>query len=142
MTDRRVSARRFGFEFESRYRRILWLLSITPRRSWVEVGDERFEASFGPWRLRTTVDNISCVEITGPYRAVRAIGPHISMADRGLSFGSTTRGGVCVRFTEPVPGRATLGLVRHPGLTVTVADPDGLVAAIGAAQDTAAPDTG
>ena len=115
--------RRFPFEFEPRYRRILWLLSVTPARSGVEIGDGSLRVRFGPWRMQTDVSNIRCAEETGPYQALRAIGPHISMADQGLSFGSTTRGGVCLLFHEPVPGRETLGLVKHPGLTVTVEDP-------------------
>jgi hypothetical protein len=130
-----VNGTRFEFGFDPRYRLVLRLLTITPARSWVEIDDETFEARFGPWRLRTTVDNISCAEITGPYRALRAIGPHISLVDRGLSFGTRTEGGVCVLFHEAVRSRATLGIIRHPGLTVTVADPDGLVTAIGGAGD-------
>jgi hypothetical protein len=125
-----VVIRRFAFEFEPRYRRILWLLSVTPARSGVEIGDGTFRVRFGPWHVRTEVSNIRCAEETGPYQALRAIGPHISMADQGLSFGSTTRGGVCLLFHEPLPGRETLGLIKHPGLTVTVEDPVGLIDAI------------
>jgi hypothetical protein len=125
-----VALRTFPFDFDARYRRVLWLLGVTPSRAWVKVGDGGFEARFGPWRLETTTDNLACARLTGPYRPFRGIGPHISWADRGLSFGSTTTRGVCVLFHDPVPGRATLGLVQHPGLTVTVDDPDGLVAAI------------
>jgi hypothetical protein len=125
-----VALRTFAFDFDPRYRRVLWFLGVTPSRAWVKVGNGSFEARFGPWRLRTTVQNLACATITGPYRPLRGIGPHISLADRGLSFGSTTTRGVCVLFHEPVPGPETLRLVRHPGLTVTVDDPDGLVAAI------------
>jgi hypothetical protein len=125
-----VSVRTFPFDFDPRYRRVLWVLGVTPASAWVMLGDGRFEARFGPWRLRTNVENLACTTITGPYRPFRGIGPRISLADRGLSFGSTTTRGVCILFHEPVPGPETLGLVKHPGLTVTVADPDGLVAAI------------
>ena len=134
-----VAIRRFPFEFEPRYRRILWLLSVTPARSGLEIGDGSLRVRFGPWRLQTTVSNIRCAEETGPYQAFRAIGPHISMADQGLSFGSTTRGGVCLLFHEVVPGRETLGLIKHPGLTVTVEDPVGLIDAIADAQRSADP---
>ena len=127
----------FDFAFEPRYRRLLWALGVTPARSWVRIGDGSLQVRFGPWRFRTDVANVECCEVTGPYRAHRAIGPHISLVDRGLSFGSSTDRGLCLRFHEPVPGRETLGLVHHPGLTVTVADIDGLAAAIGRAQDAA-----
>ena len=96
-----MAIRRFPFEFEPRYRRILWLLSVTPARSGVEIGDGSLRVRFGPWRVQTDVSNIRCAEETGPYQALRAIGPHISMADQGLSFGSTTRGGVCLLFHDP-----------------------------------------
>jgi hypothetical protein len=35
---------------------------------------------------------------------------------------------VCIRLRQPHPGIDPLGLVRHSGLTVTVADPDALAA--------------
>jgi len=38
---------------------------------------------------------------------------------------------VCIRFHVPVRGVDGLGVVRHPGLTVTVEDVHGLVAALG-----------
>jgi hypothetical protein len=110
-------------------------MGVTPARSWVRLVDGRVDVRFGSWKLGTPLGNIGCMKITGPYAAHRAIGPHISLVDRGLSFGSATTRGVCMLFVEPVPGRSTLGLVKHPGLTVTVTDPDGLIAAVGRAQD-------
>ena len=130
----RMQTERFAFEFDPRYRTVLSLLGTTPARAWVEIAAGGFEARFGLWCLRTTVANISSMKETGPYTALRAIGPRISLADRGLSFGSTIRGGVCMLFHRAVPGRETLGLVKHPGLTVTVADPGGLMAAINRAR--------
>jgi hypothetical protein len=127
---------RFEFGFDPRYRRILWLLGITPSRSWVAIDRGWLEARVGLWRLRTPVANIECTEVSGPYLAHRAIGPRISMVDRGLSFGTNIERGLCIRFHEPVPGGSTLGFVHHPGLTVTVADIGGLIAAIGRAEDT------
>ena len=70
-----MAIRRFPFEFEPRYRRILWLLGVTPARSGVEIGDGSLRVRFGPWRLQTDVSNIRCAEETGPYQALRAIGP-------------------------------------------------------------------
>lgn len=73
--------------------------------------------------MRTRLTNITDVQVSGPYSAVKAIGPRMSLSDRGATFGSTTDGGACVKFREPV--RALAGpLVRHPGLTMTVADPE------------------
>jgi hypothetical protein len=52
------------------------------------------------------------------------------MTDRGLTFGTTTEGGVCLTFDQPVTGLDPLGVLRHPGLTVTVDDVEGFVTAV------------
>ncbi|HEY6566830.1 MAG TPA: hypothetical protein VI341_04845 [Actinomycetota bacterium] len=132
--------KRFEFRFDPRYRRILWLLGITPSRSWVVIDRGWLDARFGLWRLRTPLVNIECTEVSGPYVAHRAIGPHVSMVDRGLSFGSNIERGVCLRFHEPVTTPTTLSVIHHPGLTVTVDDIDALVAAIGRGLDAAGDD--
>ena len=46
---------------------------------------------------------------------------------RGKTFGTTTDGGVCITFDNPVRGLDPLGVLRHPGLTVTVEDRTGLM---------------
>ena len=124
-----MTEQRFDFDFHPRFRRPLALLRIRPSNSWVAIDEERFEARFGPLRLRTPVSNLADVQITRDYLAVKAIGPRGSLADRGATFGSTTRGGVCVCFHEPVTALAGR-LMPHPGLTVTVEDLEGLAAAV------------
>lgn len=97
---------------------------MTPSSARVDVDDEQFVARFGPWSLRTTTGNVAGAEVTGPYRRITTIGPaHLSLVDRGLTFATNPDAGVCIRFTEPVPGIEPLGRIRHPALTVTVADP-------------------
>jgi hypothetical protein len=66
--------------------------------------------------------------VTGPYRWWTAIGARLSMVDDGLTFGTNADAGVCIHF-EPRIDRV-LGLRDHSALTVTVADTEGLVAAI------------
>jgi hypothetical protein len=78
--------------------------------------------------VRTELANVTGTDVTGPYQALRAIGPHLSLADRGVSFGTNTRAGTCVLFAHPVRGLDPLGFLRHPGMTVTVQDPDALAA--------------
>lgn len=126
---------RFAFDFEGKFRPlVLAAAGATPSNSEVVVEDGRFIARFGRYTVDTPVTNIRKTETSGPYRWYRAIGPRGSFSDGGATFGSTTRGGVCLTFTEPVTALAGR-LMPHPGLTVTVADPDGLVAAIEAARD-------
>ena len=46
----------------------------------------------------------------------------LSLADRGLTFGTNRSACVCVHFRDPVP--SPLRKQGHPALTVTVADVD------------------
>lgn len=126
---------RFAFDFAPRYRAPLAVLGITPHTAYVDVGDRELDAHFGPWRFRTPITNVRGVYVTGPYRWYRAIGARGSFADRGLTFGTTTRGGVCLVLAEPTPGLEPTGRFRHPGVTFTVAEPrrfaDALLARMG-----------
>jgi len=122
-----LSTRTFSFAFDPRFRPLLAMLGIRPGNSEVVVDDERFLARFGRWEARTSLTNLAEVSIARDYRWYRAIGPRASVADRGVSFGSNAQAGVCVRFHTPIP--VLFGQrVRHPGLTVTVADPEALAA--------------
>ncbi|MCO1594948.1 hypothetical protein M8C17_07190 [Micromonospora sp. RHAY321] len=117
---------RFPFRFDPVFRPALALLGVRPGTAWVAVTDRELLIRYGPWRLRTDRDNVTGVEVSGPYRWWRAIGPHVSLADRGVSFGSSTAAGVCLRFRVPVRAIAPAGWPRHPAATVTVADPPAL----------------
>ncbi len=61
---------------------------------------------------------------------MKSVGVRLSMVDRGITFGTNGDRGVCIRFHRPVPAADPFGLLRHPATTVTVADPEGLVAAV------------
>ena len=125
--------RTFEFAFDPLYRAVALVFGVTAGRTGVKVGNGRLVARYGPWRLETDVANVAGTEVTGPYRTLSTIGPaHLSLADRGLTFSSNGRRGLCIRFNEPVPGIEPTGRLRHPGLTVTVADVDGLAAALAA----------
>ncbi len=129
---------RYDFVIDPRYARVLGLVGVRPGRAWVAFDRTSLTARFGFWRFATELANVDRACVTGPYpSALRAIGAHISLADRGLSFCTNTDLGACVLFRSPVPGRETLGLVRHPGLTVTPEDPQGFVDALTAARDRA-----
>jgi hypothetical protein len=55
-----------------------------------------------------------------------------------MTMAATTRGGVCLRFREPVRGIDPLGIVRHPGITLGVDDVDGFLRAVRDRLDRAA----
>ena len=95
--------------------------------AWVDVGDRMLDARFGPWRVFTPVANISHVAVTGPYAFWKTAGPaRLAITDRGLTFATNGDRGVLISFRTPVRGLDPLGVLRHPELTVTIADVDGL----------------
>jgi hypothetical protein len=114
----------FPFAFDWAFRVAALPFGVTPGRARVVVQDDTFRAEFGPWTVETPLANIERAEVSGPYLLPKVIGPaHVSLKDRGLTFASNARQGTCVRFREPVPGVMATDWVRHPGLTVTVAEP-------------------
>ncbi|MGH8910328.1 MAG: hypothetical protein ACRD0K_28495 [Egibacteraceae bacterium] len=120
---------RFEFSFSGRYRAVSLLFGVTPRTAYVDVSDERILARFGPWSVCTPLANVAGTQITGPYWALKTIGPaRLSLADRGLTFATNTRRGLCICFRDPVSGIEPTGCLHHPALTVTVSDIDGLAA--------------
>jgi hypothetical protein len=123
-------AGQFEMAFDPRFRIPLAVLGVTPATAHVTVTADRLVACFGPWTCRTTPGNVRAVDVAGPYHWYRAVGPRLSLADHGLTFGTTAARGVCLPLREPVPGIDPLGLLRHPGLTLTVADPGRFAATV------------
>ena len=122
---------RFPFRFDPTYRRLARLFGVTPERAWVELSEGELEARYGPWRVRTRRSNIANAEVTGPYAFLKTAGPaRLGITDRGLTFASNGDRGVCITFHSPVSGIDRSGRIRHPELTVTVRDVDGLIEAL------------
>ena len=122
---------RFAFRFDPTYRRLARLFGVTPERAWVEVGDDELEVRYGRWQVRTPIGNVVDAEVTGPYAFLKTAGPaRLAITDRGLTFASNRDRGVRIAFRSPVAGIDRSGRIRHPELTVTVEDVDGLVEAL------------
>ncbi|MER5642888.1 hypothetical protein [Streptosporangium sp. NPDC002524] len=121
---------RFAFGLDPAWRIPLLLFGVRPGRAFAEVREGEFAVRFGFWSLRTPLSNVAGTTVTGPYAPWKVIGPHLSLADRGVTFGTNAGRGVCVRFHTPVPALVPGGLLTHPGATVTVSDPEGLVEAL------------
>jgi hypothetical protein len=124
---------RYPFLFEPLLQALALPLGVLPRTSWVRVTDDDVEIRFGAWHVRTPRPNVAgCEVVEGPFNLLKVAGPpHVSLADRGVTFATNRRLGACIRFREPVsvvlPGR----LLRHPAAVVTVADPYALVRHLG-----------
>ncbi len=127
------SAHRFDFAFTPRYRALSRPFGVKPENAWVEVGEKTLDVRFGPWRLSTPVENVSGTAVTGPYALWKTAGPaRLAVTDRGLTFATNGDRGVRISFREPVRGIEPLGVLRHPELTVTVADVEALASLLSA----------
>jgi hypothetical protein len=122
-------ADRFPFLFAPSYARLARVFGVTAERAWVEIDEDTLSVRFGRWRVRTSLENVAGVEVTGPYAFLKTAGPaRLSITDRGLTFATNGERGACISFRSPVTGIDRSGRIRHPELTVTVLDVDGLVA--------------
>src|SRR6266480_5366850 len=129
---------RFPFAFASAYRAPARLFGTVPRNCWVELRDHEMLARFGLWAVRTPYANIAAVEVTGPYAFWKTAGPaRLGVTDRGLTFATNSARGVLISFRTPVRGLDPLGVLRHPELTVTVAEVDRLARRLHASSERA-----
>ena len=101
---------RFDFTFSRVLSWPLALIGVTPWTAHVDVTDEDLSVRFGPWSLSTPRSNVAGASVTGPYLPFKVLGPHVSLADRGVTFGTSWRRGACVR----VPGAGRGGAADRP----------------------------
>jgi hypothetical protein len=119
----------FGYAIDKRYLPVVLPFFLRPARDGVTLTEGSFVATFGFFKIGTPRSNISGAHITRNYRWWTAFGVRMSRADDGLTFGTNHDAGVCVHFAERVPSLFRRG--GHSALTVTVADLEGLTAALG-----------
>lgn len=115
-----AGARHFDFRFDQPARYLLAALGVTPA---TDVGAEGLRIWYGPRRLSVDRRNVPAASVTAPLSAWRAIGPRLSLADCGATFGATTRAGVCVALWQPVAALAPRWLLTYPAVTLTVDRP-------------------
>ena len=123
-------ARRFPYAVDYRFLPLWGAFGVRPGKDGVELTEDgRLRASFGLLHLETALDNVDGAHITRGYRWWTAVGARMSFVDDGLTFGTNRDAGVCIHFREKVP--SAMRRSGHSALTVTVADLDGLVEALG-----------
>ena len=126
----------FPFRFAPAYRLLGAPFGITPDTVGVVVRHDVLEARFGPWRVATALDNIVRATVTGPYSLHRTAGSaRYSFGDREITFATNGDEGLCLAFRDAIAGIEPTGVVRHPTLTVTVADVAGLAEVVLARTD-------
>lgn len=119
----------FPYAVDYRFAPVLLPLGVRPWKDGVTVDDDRLVATFGLFKLATAKANVDGAHITRHYRWWTAVGVRASFSDDGLTFGTNRDAGVCIHFAEKVP--SPIRRSGHSALTVTVADLDGLVEALG-----------
>jgi len=133
MTTDDAATTRYDFAFAPSYRWAALPFGVLPGTTWAELGPQGLRVRFGPWRLRTGLDNIAGAERSGGFGFLKTAGPaHLSFSDRGVTFATNGDDAVCVRFHTPVPGIDPTRLTRHPGATLTVSDPQAFLDHLGA----------
>jgi hypothetical protein len=120
----------FGYAIDKRYLPVLVPFLLRPAKDGVTLTDEgALVATFGFFKIKTPLSNITGAHITRNYRWWTAVGVRMSGADDGLTFGTNHDAGVCIHFGERVP--SALRRRGHSALTVTVADLEGLTTVLG-----------
>jgi hypothetical protein len=118
----------FDFRFTPPYRAASLAFGITPHTAEAVIAGVGLRVRFGPWRVDTSLENISDVAVTGPYTFLKTAGPaRLAVTDRGLTFATNGERGVLLNFRHAVRGIEPTGLLRHPELTLTVRDIDRFV---------------
>lgn len=119
----------FPYARDRRWAPLFTVLRVGPDDG-VVVGERTVRATFGWVSVETPLRNVAACSISGPHRWWTAVGLRLSFADDGLTFGTDHRRGVCIEFVEKIP--RVIGWRDHSALWVSVADCDGLVAALDA----------
>lgn len=122
----------FPYRLDKRWTPLFLTLGVTAKDGVTIMGKGKSAeliATFGWFKVRTPLANVDHTEITGPHRWYTAVGLRLSFTDDGVTFGTNHKKGVSIVFKEKIP--RVVGLKKHSMLWVSVADPEGLVAAIG-----------
>jgi hypothetical protein len=122
-----VADRFFPYERDGRWKILLAPLGVKDDDG-VTLTDDTLRAKFGYWSVETPLDNVAKTKVTGPHRWYTAVGLRLSFSDDGLTFGTNSNRGLCIEFVEKIP--RVIGLHDHSALWVSVADPEGLAAAL------------
>lgn len=124
-----MSDRFFPYRFDQRWKPLFVTLRVGDDDGVTITDDGTMRATYGWAKVETQLANIDHTQITGPHRWYTAVGLRLSFADDGITFGTNHERGLCIEFIEKVD--RVIGRRDHSALWVSVADPEGLAAAIG-----------
>ncbi len=123
-----MKTQHFPYRLDKRWTALFFALGVGDDDG-VDVSDDgELIATYGRFNVKTTLDNIDHTVVTGPHRWYTAVGLRLSFTDDGLTFGTNHHTGLSIAFVGKIP--RVVGLRDHSTLWVSVADPEGLAAAI------------
>ncbi len=118
----------FPYKLDKRWFALFAALGVNDSDGVHITEDGTLLATFGRVKVETPLANIGHTIVTGPHRWYTAVGLRLSFSDDGLTFGTNHQRGLCIEFKERIP--KVIGRRDHSALWVSVADPEGLAAAI------------
>ena len=124
-----MRAKHFPYLLDKRWSALFFALGVGEKDGVKITAKGELIATFGRSKVKTTLDNIDHTRVTGPHRWYTAVGLRLSLTDDGLTFGTNHRKGLSIAFVDKIP--KVIGFRKHSTLWVSVADPEGLAAAIG-----------
>lgn len=119
----------FPYRLDRRWAPLFAALGVNDRDGVTLTDDGLLRATYGRFGIETPIDNVDHTLVTGPHRWYTAVGLRLSFTDDGITFGTNSKSGLCIAFKEKIP--KVMGFRDHSALWVSVADPEGLAAAIG-----------
>lgn len=123
-----MKAQCFPYLLDKRWSALFLTLGVRDSDGVTVTAKGELVATYGRFKVTTTLDNVNHTEVTGPHRWYTAVGLRLSFADDGITFGTNHRKGLSIAFVKKVP--RVIGLRKHSTLWVSVADPEGLAKAI------------
>ena len=124
-----MKAEHFPYRFDKRWSPLFFALGVKDKDGVTISHKGELIATFGRFKVKTTIDNIDHTKVTGPHRWYTAVGLRLSLTDDGVTFGTNHRKGLSIVFVDKIP--KVIGFRKHSTLWVSVADPEGLAASIG-----------
>jgi hypothetical protein len=119
----------FPYRLDKRWSPLFLVLGVNDKDGVTITAKGELVATFGRFKVKTTLKNVDHTEITGPHRWYTAVGLRLSLTDDSITFGTNHRKGLSISFVHKIP--RVIGFRKHSTLWVSVADPEGLAAAIG-----------
>ena len=123
-----MKTQHFPYRFDKRWSALFLTLGVRAADGVTVSAKGELVATYGRFKVATTLDNIDHTVISGPHRWYTAVGLRLSLADDGITFGTNHHKGLSIAFVKKVP--RVIGLRKHSTLWVSVADPEGLAKAI------------